>query len=144
LGLLGLSGLLPPAGIIRTQRFGNWICFCPQVTGWEAPTLLGPLERANLHHWTTNLDCYLPYSEPSITVLITNVITFLLPLFLLLFCLPLLLILIIFRYSSSTFFFFWSVILNFSSFHFFFQFDLPCSYFSQYYFYFYSAFLIFL
>jgi hypothetical protein len=31
----------------KTQRFGNWICFRPQVRG-ETPTLLGPLERANL------------------------------------------------------------------------------------------------
>jgi hypothetical protein len=29
----------------KTQRFGNWICFRPQVRG-ETPTLLGPLERA--------------------------------------------------------------------------------------------------
>jgi hypothetical protein len=36
----------------RSQRFGNWICFHPQVRG-ETPTLLGPLERANLNHWTT-------------------------------------------------------------------------------------------
>jgi hypothetical protein len=27
----------------RTQRFGNWICFRPQVRGWETPTLLGPV-----------------------------------------------------------------------------------------------------
>jgi hypothetical protein len=26
-------------------------CFRPQVRGWETPTLLGPLERANLGHW---------------------------------------------------------------------------------------------
>jgi hypothetical protein len=32
----------------RIQRFGNWICFHPQVRG-EKPTLLGPLERANLN-----------------------------------------------------------------------------------------------
>jgi hypothetical protein len=35
---------------LRTQRFGNRICFRPQVRGWETPTLLGPLERANLNH----------------------------------------------------------------------------------------------
>jgi hypothetical protein len=28
---------------------------CPLVKGWEAPTLLGPLERANLNHWTNHL-----------------------------------------------------------------------------------------
>jgi hypothetical protein len=37
----------------RTQRFGDWICFSPQVMGRETPTLLAPLERANLNHWTT-------------------------------------------------------------------------------------------
>jgi hypothetical protein len=35
----------------KTQRFGNCICFRPQVKGWK-PTLLGLLERANLSHWT--------------------------------------------------------------------------------------------
>jgi hypothetical protein len=37
----------------RTQRFGNWICFHPQMKGGETPTLLGPLERPNLNHWMT-------------------------------------------------------------------------------------------
>jgi hypothetical protein len=32
----------------RIQHFVNWICFCPQVRR-EKPTLLGPLERANLN-----------------------------------------------------------------------------------------------
>jgi hypothetical protein len=43
-GLCPLSGILET---IKTQRFGNWICFRPQVRG-ETPNLLGPLERANL------------------------------------------------------------------------------------------------
>jgi hypothetical protein len=39
---------------IREQRFGNWICFRPQVRGEGlVPSQLGPLERANLNHWTT-------------------------------------------------------------------------------------------
>jgi hypothetical protein len=37
----------------KTRRFGNWIFFRPQVTGKKTPTRLGPLERANLNHWTT-------------------------------------------------------------------------------------------
>jgi hypothetical protein len=44
----------PSSGILknyRTQLFGNWICFRPQVRG-EIPTLLGLLERTNLTHWT--------------------------------------------------------------------------------------------
>jgi hypothetical protein len=36
----------------KTRCFGNWICFRPQVRG-KTPTQLGPLERANLNHWTT-------------------------------------------------------------------------------------------
>jgi hypothetical protein len=36
----------------KTRRFGNWICFRPQVKGEKTPTQLGPLERANLNHWT--------------------------------------------------------------------------------------------
>jgi hypothetical protein len=38
----------------NTQRFGNWISFLPQVRE-ETPTPLGPLERANLSHWTTHV-----------------------------------------------------------------------------------------
>jgi hypothetical protein len=34
----------------KRQRFGNWICFHPQVNG-ETPTLLGPSERANQVQW---------------------------------------------------------------------------------------------
>jgi hypothetical protein len=47
-------GLCPLPGILesRKQCFRNWICFHPHVKG-EIPTLLGPLERANLNHWTT-------------------------------------------------------------------------------------------
>jgi hypothetical protein len=33
-----------------TRRFGNWICFRPQVRE-NNPTLLGPLERASPNHW---------------------------------------------------------------------------------------------
>jgi hypothetical protein len=44
-------GLCPSSGYFlnnngKTQRFGNWICFRPQ---------LGLLERANLDHWTTDV-----------------------------------------------------------------------------------------
>jgi hypothetical protein len=53
-GLLGF-GLCPLSGYSkqhqRTQCFGNWICFHPQVKEWETPTLLDPLEIANLNHW---------------------------------------------------------------------------------------------
>jgi hypothetical protein len=45
-------GLCPSSGILknrRTQRFGKWICFRPQVSGQETPTQLGPLERASLN-----------------------------------------------------------------------------------------------
>jgi hypothetical protein len=35
----------------KTWRFGNWICFRPQVkVGEKTPTQLGPLEKANLNH----------------------------------------------------------------------------------------------
>jgi hypothetical protein len=48
--------LCPSSGILKTRRqpFRNWISFRPQVMG-ETPTLLGPLERANLNHWTTHV-----------------------------------------------------------------------------------------
>jgi hypothetical protein len=40
----------------KTQRFGNWICFRPQVRGLKTTTLLGPLERANLNQWASVID----------------------------------------------------------------------------------------
>jgi hypothetical protein len=48
----------------KTQRFGNWICFRPQVG--KTPTQLGPLERANLNQVRKpNISvCYTPLSEP--------------------------------------------------------------------------------
>jgi hypothetical protein len=51
-----VSGLCPSSGLLetsKTQRFGNWICFRPQVREEKTPAQLGPLERANLNHWTT-------------------------------------------------------------------------------------------
>jgi hypothetical protein len=49
-GLLGFW-TCPSSQYSKEQCFGNWICFCPQVRG-ETPTLLHPLERAKLNHWT--------------------------------------------------------------------------------------------
>jgi hypothetical protein len=47
------SGLFHLPVFQKTRRFGNWICFCPQVkVGEKTPTQLGPLERVNLNHWT--------------------------------------------------------------------------------------------
>jgi hypothetical protein len=41
------------------QRFGDWICLRPQVDG-AGPTQLGPLERASLNHWTSDLLLFYP------------------------------------------------------------------------------------
>jgi hypothetical protein len=38
----------------QTTRFENWIFVRSQVR--ETPTLLGPSEKANLNHWTTNTE----------------------------------------------------------------------------------------
>jgi hypothetical protein len=51
-------GLCTSSGIFlnnneKTQRFGNWICFSPQVR--EDTYSVCPLERANLNHWTTDI-----------------------------------------------------------------------------------------
>jgi hypothetical protein len=43
----------PDSREYETRRFGNWICFRPQVKGEKIPTQLGPLERTSLNHWTT-------------------------------------------------------------------------------------------
>jgi hypothetical protein len=48
----------------RTQRFGNWFCFCPQVRGQETPTQLGPLERTSLNHWTDLVSTRIAYKWP--------------------------------------------------------------------------------
>jgi hypothetical protein len=52
---IGVSDFIHRSGIKiqnkETRRFGNWICFRPQVR--EKPILLGPLERASLNHWTS-------------------------------------------------------------------------------------------
>jgi hypothetical protein len=41
-----------------TRRFGNLICFRPQVKeGKKTPTQLGPLERANLNHCKLDSSC---------------------------------------------------------------------------------------
>jgi hypothetical protein len=39
----------------RILRFGNWICFRPQVSerGGGPPSLFAPLERTNHNQWTT-------------------------------------------------------------------------------------------
>jgi hypothetical protein len=49
LGITGYFGFCPSflIQITREQRFGKWIFFRPQLRR-ETPTLLGPIERANL------------------------------------------------------------------------------------------------
>jgi hypothetical protein len=60
----------------NVSETGSTGCFHPQTRGGETCTLLGPLERANLNHWTTyaivtaaiqtsDIECYTPSSEPS-------------------------------------------------------------------------------
>jgi hypothetical protein len=47
-------GFFPSSGILENTTFRKWICFHPQVkVGEKTPTQLGPLERANLSHWTS-------------------------------------------------------------------------------------------
>jgi hypothetical protein len=50
----------------KTRRFGNWICFRPQMkVGEKTPTQLGPLEIANLNHWTNPGPWKTPYEHPT-------------------------------------------------------------------------------
>jgi hypothetical protein len=44
--MTGFSDFVHRPVFYKTQRFGKWICFRPQVRG-ETPNLLGPLERAD-------------------------------------------------------------------------------------------------
>jgi hypothetical protein len=40
------------------RRFGNWICFRPQVKGEKTPTQLDTIERANLTQTFRKLDLF--------------------------------------------------------------------------------------
>jgi hypothetical protein len=50
-----VSGLCSSSGIVNTTKHNisetGSVLFSGD--GWETPTLLGPLEKANLNHWTT-------------------------------------------------------------------------------------------
>jgi hypothetical protein len=51
-------GLCPSSGILKTQKkatFWKFYMFPSSGEGWETPTLLGLLKRANLSHWTTHV-----------------------------------------------------------------------------------------
>jgi hypothetical protein len=41
---------------VEIRRLGKWICLRPQVGGGgeKVSTQFGPLERANINHWTKN------------------------------------------------------------------------------------------
>jgi hypothetical protein len=47
----------------RLEHFGKWVCFRPQVSV-EACTLLGPLQNANLNHWTSHASVTTAMQEP--------------------------------------------------------------------------------
>jgi hypothetical protein len=56
----------PLSVILKKGRFGNLDFFfsCARVRGWVTPTLLRPLERATLNHWTYSVSvtlCSLEY-----------------------------------------------------------------------------------
>jgi hypothetical protein len=48
-GITGLWTLSTVECSKETQAFRNWICFCPQMTRWLTPSLLGPLNNNKLH-----------------------------------------------------------------------------------------------
>jgi hypothetical protein len=50
-GFLDLP-IIPNSKYYKEQRFEIWTLFPISGEGMEAPTLLGPLEIANLNHWT--------------------------------------------------------------------------------------------
>jgi hypothetical protein len=54
------------------KRFGNWICFSPQVKR-ETPTLLGPLERANFNHWIRVIPSIIHHRQNPLGVLLLTI-----------------------------------------------------------------------
>jgi hypothetical protein len=46
-------GLCPSSGILKNTTFRKLDLFPSAGKGWETPALLGPLERANLNHWSS-------------------------------------------------------------------------------------------
>jgi hypothetical protein len=57
-----VSGLCPSSGILNSMK--SMDLFPPSGEGRETPTLLGPLERSNLNHWTdpiSNTFCFLVF-----------------------------------------------------------------------------------
>jgi hypothetical protein len=60
-----ISGLCPSSGILNTRKhnISALDLFLPLGEGRDTQTLLGPLERANLNHWTQILGVSLPSHE---------------------------------------------------------------------------------
>jgi hypothetical protein len=55
------SGLCPSSGTLKSRKhnFQKLDLFLPSDEGRKAPTLLGPLERANLNHWVKHYVAFL-------------------------------------------------------------------------------------
>jgi hypothetical protein len=54
-------GLCPSSGILKTKKitmFRKLNLFASSGEWWETPTLLGPLERANINHWAIYINLY--------------------------------------------------------------------------------------
>jgi hypothetical protein len=54
-----VSGLYPSSGVWRNATFRKLVLFPPSGKkggGKKTPTQLGPLERSNLNHWTSDLE----------------------------------------------------------------------------------------
>jgi hypothetical protein len=45
---IGITGVELQDSATKEREFRNRICFRPQLRGWETPTLLKPLEIANI------------------------------------------------------------------------------------------------
>jgi hypothetical protein len=58
-------GLLPTSGILETRKHDVSETGSVSVLRWrgKTPTQLGPLERANLDHWSTGFPCQLSFYQ---------------------------------------------------------------------------------
>jgi hypothetical protein len=73
-----ISGICPSTGIVTTMKynFRKLDLFPSSGEGRETPTLLGPLERDNLNHWTSDTNRNAAIQLEIISILVSKMYVF--------------------------------------------------------------------